>query len=195
MAASQVSISNLALKILGAKRIEAPDENSRNARSCADVYEALRDALIEDHPWRFARARATLALYSGTPAVAGDSPEFDYAYAFTLPSDCLAVEFPRDQIDCDWEIRDGRLLTNQGNVIYANYVKRVTDPTRFPPSFVLALAARMADYMCEEITQSNEKKKDAAARFKEAIALAKSSNAFQTLPVDPVEDTFISARR
>lgn len=194
MAQSRVSISNRALQILGAKkRILDPDEDSANARECAVCYEPLRDALVESHPWRFARTRATLALYAGTPAVAGDSPEFDYQYAFTLPTDFVRWVLPRDEIH-DWEIRGDKLMTSESNVLYFNYIKRVTDPTQFPPSFAEALSADMAAAMCEAITQSNEKKADAQQRKKEALSEAKHSNAFQTLPVDPVEDTWLSCR-
>lgn len=195
MAQSRVSISNRALQILGAKkRISDPGEDSVNARECAVCYEPLRDRLLEEHPWRFARSRATLALYADTPDLAGDAPEFDYQYAFTLPTDFMRWILPRDEPH-DWEIRGDKLMTSEGTTLYLNYVKKVTDPTLYPPSFAEALSADMAAAMCEPITQSNEKKADAKQTKKDAIALAKRSNAFQTMPVEPAEDVFLSCRR
>lgn len=191
MATSDVSICNLALQILGASRITSLTEDSRNARACNACYEAMRDAEIRAYPWRFAITRAVL-----TPSAT--APLFDYTYAFPLPADCLRVLLPnRARLDWKRETQDGIqvILTNDGTSIKLRYLKRVTDPAQFDPEFVKMMAASMADFMCEQITQSNEKKKDAGQRYKEAKAEARRNDAFETISDNAPEDSWVSAMR
>lgn len=183
---SEVSISNLAMQLLGAKRIVSLTEDSRNARACNNCYEILRDAELEAHPWGFAVQRAVLA-----PDVT--APLFDYLYAFTWPSDALRILPPR-RYPLDWLMEGRKILTNDGNTLQVRYLKRITDPAQFHSTFVLALAARMANHMCEEITQSNQKKADAEKAYKEAIAMARKMNAFAKTAVEDIEDPWVSVR-
>lgn len=192
MAVSDVSISNLALQKLGAIRINSLADDSRNARSCNACYEALRDEEMGAYPWNFAKKRAVLAPSTIAPA-------FDYTYAFPLPPDCLSVLLP-NRTNLDWaiELNDDNMLsilTNEGPSINLKYLKRITDPTRFDQSFVLGLAYKMAFHMAEEITQSNEKKQDAAQAYKDVIARAKRNNAFQNEPTQAPEDTWLTVQR
>lgn len=186
MAASEVSICNLALQLLGQSRITSLSEDSANARECNASYEAMRDAEIEAHPWSFAVRRATLAPDTATP-------EFDFDYAFSWPTDCLRPLPPRRD-GLDWEMEDRKILTNDGAVIYLRYLAAVTDPARFSPLFVNALAARIALHLCERITQSNQKKIDAEKAYAQAISAARRSNAFAKISDEPPEDPWMAAR-
>jgi len=191
LAVSDVAICNLALQKLGAIRITSLSDDSPNARSCNACYTVLRDEEMGSYPWNFAKKRVVLAPSATAPA-------FDYTYAFPLPTDCLSVLLP-NRTTLDWliEQNDGVLsiLTNEGNSINLRYLAKVTDPTRFDQSFVLALAYKMAFHMAEEITQSNEKKAEAAQAYKDVIARAKRNNAFQNEPIDAPEDTWLTVQR
>jgi hypothetical protein len=179
----------MALQKLGAARVNALTENSRNARSCNACYELLRDEEMGAYPWNFAKTRTVLAPSAAPPA-------FDFAYAFPIPTDTLTILLPNSSF-LDWKIEQqgGQtcILTNQGASINLTYIAKVTDPTRFDPSFALALAYKMAFHMCEEITQSNEKKQDAAQSYKDVIARAKRNNAFQNESVRPPTDSWLTA--
>src|SRR4051812_44976933 len=96
MATSDVSICNLALQKLGATRIAALTDNSRNARAVAACYEQMRDRELRANPWNFAKARAQLAA-------AGTAPAFDYNNAFPLPTDFLRLILPQ-QVGLDWRM-------------------------------------------------------------------------------------------
>lgn len=187
MAATETSICNLALQILGATRITSLSQDNKNARAVAACYEHLRDAELEKHTWNFARAQST-------PSLSATTPDFNYAYAFDLPQDFLRLILPADNT-CDWQIHGDQLFTNEGSVIYMEYVRKVTDPNKFPPTFVAALAAKIAEFTCEEITQSTGKAARATARYADAIALAKKNNAIQRVPIEAAEDTWLSTRR
>lgn len=190
MAASEVSICNLALQKLGAKRITALTEDSNNARQCNACYETLRDKELRAHPWLFAITRAVLTP-SATP------PAFDYLYAFPLPADCLRLLLPnRSMLDWVVETQDGQrvILTNDGDSINIRYIKRVTDPNQYDPNFVIMLACQIAWHTCEQITQSNEKKAVAEQDYKTARAEAKKINAFEDEPQDAPASSWETAR-
>ena len=190
MAASEVSICNQALQLIGAARITALTEDSVNARECNSSYAEMRDLELEKHRWRFAITRTTLAP-------SGTAPDFDYDQAFPLPSDFLRLLMP-SVTRLDWRIENHEdqlaVLTNDGTSLEIIYVKRVTDPNMMPPTFRAALAARMAVQMCEKITQSNTKLESARVAYKEAIGEARRANALQRTADEGPEDTWITAR-
>lgn len=188
--ASEVDIANRALQKLGAARIVSLTENSVSARAANACYEFLRDEELRSHPWRFAIRRATLAA-------AATAPDWGKENSFVLPSDFLALlsDYPeRNRNDVDYEIENGSIYTNESAPLYIRYVSRVTDTGLFDPCFCEALSARMAQEMCEEITQSNTKKADLDSGYLKAIAKAKKANAFDSIPQESAEDSWITVR-
>jgi hypothetical protein len=192
MAVSDVSICNLALQKLGAARIVSLSDDSRNARSCNAAYEQMRDRELRAYRWNFNKA------WSGDLAADATAPTHpDYGYAFPVPTDFLNLRLPADNT-LDWILarHGGRraVLTNDSGPINVPYGCRITDPTEFDPLFVDALACKLAWHMAEEITQSNQKKADAANEYKMAIAEARRANSFEVLPAAPDDDSWLSAR-
>lgn len=191
MATSYVSICNLALQKLGAARIAALDEASKNARECNACYEHLRDTELRTNKWKFALSRATLAPHA-------TAPDFTFTYAFPLPTDCLRPVFPA-RLGLDWRVENhegvASILTNDGNTLEIRYLKRVTDPTLFDPLFVEAYACRIALHLCEAITQSNSKKEAAERAYLYAIREARRMNAIEIGPFKQPVDEWVAARR
>jgi hypothetical protein len=191
MAVSNVSIANLALQLLGAGRITSLTEDHKNARAVNSCFEFLRDRELRAHAWNFAIKRATLAPSSV-------EPEFDYDYAFPLPTDSLRL-LPKAEHNLDWIIENvddkSCIVTNDGDTLEIRYIAKITDPTKFDMLFVYALAAKIAEHCCEELTQSNTKQQKATQFYKDTIAEARKINAFeQTVPEEP-EDPWLAARR
>lgn len=198
--AADVDVCNLALQKLGAKRINALTEDSRNARSCNNCYARLRDAVLRAHPWSFAIGRVILAPSATAPA-------FDYKYAFPLPVDCLRPLPPNDN-DLDWKVEGRAILTNSvsGSAILPAsvsttspqmaliYIRQITDPNLFDALFIEALAAMLAYELCEEITQSNTKKTEQMDNYKYWIGEARKANAFENPQGEPPVDTWITAQ-
>lgn len=188
--ASEVEICNRALQRLGAKRITSLTEDSVNARACNLAYELLRDAELRKHPWNFAIERAALAADA-------TEPEWGRSNAFQLPSDFVRLlpPYPEDNVnDRDWQIEGQKIYTDEGDPLYIRYIKQVTDPNQMDPLFREALSASIAYELCEELTQSNSKKADAKAGYKDIIGEAKKANAIDNIPTDPPLDTWISGR-
>jgi hypothetical protein len=64
--ASQVQIYNMALRLLGGKKLTATTDDVEDARILNDVYEMVRDEVLAAHPWNFAIKRASLTELGGT---------------------------------------------------------------------------------------------------------------------------------
>lgn len=190
MAVSEVDISNRALQLLGAKAISSLNDDSVSARACKLCYEPIKKALLEMYEWSFAIKRAQLAA-DATP------PDWGKANSFTLPADFLNLgePYPEDNDrERDWEIEDGKILTNDSAPLNIRYIYDVTDPNKMPFLFQEALAASMAMQMAEQLTQSNPKKQVVMALVKETLAQARRSNAMRKISKKFPEDDFITRR-
>ena len=137
-AQSTVELFNLALAFLGGEQlsgIQAPWEDSTEARLCQHNYpHALRLALTA-HNWSFAMKIKPL---SEKPE---DHPVPGFERRFALPSDCLKPI--RLEGDSEFIIQGKHLLSNDPcPVLY--FVAYVDDPAMFPPTFFTALAWQMA---------------------------------------------------
>lgn len=188
--ASETEICNRALQKLGAKRITSLVEDSRNARSCNVAYQPLRDALLRAHPWNFAIKRSSLAADS-------DAPEWGRDNSFQLPSDFLSLmpPYPEDNTNSlDWQIEGQKILTNDDAPLHLRYIARITDPNMMDSAFREALASKIAEELCEELTQSNQKKADAIQNYKDAIADAKHRNAIENVAQVPPDDEWVTVR-
>lgn len=186
---SETKISNRALQRLGTSdRILTLTEDTRNGRACNACYESLRDAELRKHYWNFAKEDSgALAPLSAAP----NDP--NYLYQFLIPSDCLRIIKPVDS-SLDWQVRGRKLLTNMSNVLYLKYIKKVTDPNIFDAIFAEMLSMKMADAMCEELTQSSSKK---ASILDDYILLendARKTNAFENIPIVNDDSSWVLSR-
>lgn len=106
--AAKIDICKSTCIKLGVEPIASLTESSKAARLCNTQYQPILDALLEDHYWNFASRRSSALALSST------SPEFGYAYRYTLPTDCLQVKFLNVE-GYEWEVEDGYLLTDLQN--------------------------------------------------------------------------------
>lgn len=60
MATNSVEICNNALALIGARRITALTDPSKEARTCNDAYDGCRKAVLRLHPWNFATVRVRI---------------------------------------------------------------------------------------------------------------------------------------
>ena len=185
---SVVDICNRGLQRLGADRITSITEDSPNARDCNSLYEMVRDAELRAHPWSFAVKRASLPKDAVTLTGA-------YANQYTFPADMLRL-LPGDIAynDIDYKIEGRTVITHEGAPLKIRYVAAVSDTGLFDSLFVEALSARIAVELNEKITQSNSKGTQAREDYKQAIRVARQANAFEKLPTEQPEDTWLSIR-
>lgn len=102
---------------------------------------------------------------SGTPA-AGTirlSPAFDFAYLYTLPTDCLRLLSINEQESFttdDWRV-EGRFIASDIDVsMNVKYIFDVTDYTAMDIHFYECLAHYIAWDICDHITGDDQKKRD-----------------------------------
>jgi hypothetical protein len=169
--ASIVDICNTALAHLGSdasiSAIDPPD-GSTEAGYCKRFYPIARRRLIESFSWPFATARVVLA------EVTNDSDVWAYAYA--VPADCIRpiriltagqLRSILEELtnDSDGAIRTtlydeeaGAPYQREGDVLYTHeeeavllYLRDVTDPTKFSPTFEEALGYQLASFLAGPI--------------------------------------------
>lgn len=151
--ASVVGICNLALASIG-HRAEvtaiSPPDGSQEAALCSRFYEHARDAALEAHEWSFATKRVALADL-GTPPTG-----WDYRYA--MPNGVIR---PLRVVETGTTTEQPYAIESDdsGTVIYTDvenaefhYVARITDPTKYSPSFTNALAWTLAAYLAGPLT-------------------------------------------
>lgn len=189
--ASEVDIMNRALQLLGAEKITDVDEDSPNARSCNAAYRARRRALLRTYAWSFSIRRYSLAADTATP-------EFGYDFQYQWPSEALRILAPDvgsfTQFR-DWQMEGRKILTNDLAPLEVRAVIDIEDVEMMDPLFCEALAADLAENLCEEITQSNTKKQIVRDIKREAIQEARRCNAIERGSVQSAEDDWSSVRR
>jgi hypothetical protein len=167
--ASAVQICNMALSHIGSHAVVSsidPPDGSFEAAMCEQFYGQVRTELLEMGNWRFALARANLV------EVTNNSDTWAYAYA--LPSDCLAARrvlrpgvgltvFATDRRNFQPNDNDSAPFTIEGEVVYTNeedavllYMRDVTDVNKFTPSFRAAFAVLLASYLAGPIVKGTE---------------------------------------
>jgi len=189
-AASEISICNRGLTKLGARTISSFTDGSVAAGHCKNVYYDLRDLLLQKYRWDFTIKRVALAADT-TP------PVFNRTTACLLPADYLIL-LPDDPeigfLGRDWIVEGRYLITNDPAPINIRYTSKVTDVSLFHPLFIEALACKIAEELCEVITQSNTKKAAAVDGFRLAIIDAKRIKAIELPPTIAQDGSWITAR-
>ena len=184
--ASKTEIANRALAKLGQPRVaNIETDNSKAPKALNEMYDQVRDALLAEYPWNFALTRAQLAKDATSPA-------WDWANAYTVPSDFLSlVEVKNNPA---YSLERGKILTNQGAPIYILYVARIDDAGEFDALFVEAFASRLALEGVELIVESNTKKQLLMREYQDALKVAFMSDAIQNQPVIRAESEWLLAR-
>lgn len=150
--ASEVSIANEALLLLGANTITSFADDDSNAVLVDRFYHSERDAILRSHRWNCAIETANLASLSDTPII-------DWQYQFTLPVDpyCLRVLDVRTvsgDIYLDFAIQGRKILT-QESTVDITYIKRVEDPSSFDALLYQTIVFRLAWKLAFPITRSH----------------------------------------
>lgn len=177
---SEVGLANLALQMLGrGKFVTALDEDSQAARVMRLQMPYARDAVLRSYPWKFAQARAALPADETAPA-------FEWAYSYTLPSDCVLMHTIFNGDDLEWRVEGRKVLCNVSAPLYIKYTARVTDLAQSDPLFFQALAARLASDTAVTLTENSGKAQDLwqvyQAKLREARAMDSQEGQAEPMP-------------
>jgi len=198
--ASAVDIANSALTKLGESRIMALTDNVKAAREVNAIYTLRRDALLRAYNWNFAMKRASL------PALA-TAPDWGYAYAYQLPSDCLRVTQVNDYFtipgfgdfiggpdDQPYKVEGQTIVTDFGAPLKVRYIRRVDNAGEFDVLFNEVLAYDIAYEICYAITQPNSKQQELRDGKKNALLMAVRANAIELPPESIPDDSWVATR-
>ena len=182
-ALSDVDICNLAQQKLGATdqigSLTAPQGSV--TRAYALLYPHYRDVELRARRWRFA-----LAEDVSVPLLGGQTSDESYTYKYGMPANSLRVV--RDKYDRYKQVGQ-ELWSKEGPAfLKIDYIRNDVETGYFDPHFTEVLACRLAYERCEKATQSNTKKQELNAMWKEAIKVAGQMNAFITGPETYGED-------
>jgi hypothetical protein len=186
---SQISICNTALGRIGiSELIEDIDDPNTRARTCKNLYDNVRDQVLEDFPWDFAQTVVALAEIS-------DEYELGYKYRYGVPADCLRIQVVTDAAGGRWGGMTGSAIWNYGIAFgptfpraqyrvmanrdalparmilcdlpeaYLWYTMRVEDPNQFSALFASAFAWKLASELALPLKADAGMAKDAGVMY------------------------------
>jgi hypothetical protein len=162
MAESKTSVCNMSLARFGAIRINDFDDASEAGTSiiyCRLFFYQTAKALMRSHWWRFARHRVQLSQDPNTP-------DFQWNYAYHLPSDFLrhiliydGSDMPQGRTYVSYELEGQRLLIDESEV-YMKYIRWIEDVGAWDPLFIEVMVLQLAQKLCIPLTQDAKIKAD-----------------------------------
>ena len=183
--ASKTAIANRANLKLGQPRVSNIDtDGSVNAQVMSDMWDQVRDALLQSYPWNFAIKRATLAT-------TGTTPDWGWYNEYSLPTDFLQLLEIKD--NPDYKIEHGKILCDE-DTLSIRYIARIENTGLYPALFGELLAYQLAIEGCERITQDKTLKAQLIQEMAVYRETVLSSDAIEDQPVEQVEDDWITVR-
>jgi len=169
--------------------ITSLSENSKGARYMGVFFEPIRDAVLRDHLWRFARARAALAPLVGTPL-------FDGGKYFQYPEDCVRVVGTDEDYFYTGErwLREGDKIIADADILNIVYIRKVTNPALFDPLFVDVLASRLAYEAALSITKSQSVKDQMNQEYRRSVIRAARASATEQDGEKFISEAFLGVR-
>ena len=141
MAASNVEIVNLALSKVGSATIADWNEATKEGRTATAVFTNVREWLQERYPWNFCLTRVSLTFSNATGTYY--SNEYTYYSALTNLSNMLRVYEVDNNPLVSYAIENDNFYTSTTPLVI-RYIKKITDPTLFPPAFTNCFAVALA---------------------------------------------------
>jgi hypothetical protein len=195
---SEVQIARLALQHLGDRYdITSLTESSPEAEQVNLVFTSVRDMVLREHPWKFARKYATPAALSGV------APG-NWEYMYTYPSDAMRIirivnplgeGVPPIRFEIARNSADLRVILTDQSEPTIEYTQRITDPQQFDPQFTVAFSYRLAQYIAMPITGDRQIMADMKSMADIEVGKAKASDANEGFETpQPAEAGWINAR-
>lgn len=198
--ASETGIVNIGLARaqIRARLTALGTDTSAEAKVARDVYYDMRDALLRQYLWSFAKKRVQLAQVVTTPAFG-----FDYGYA--MPADFLRVisVHPSDANNsiCRYKVEtlsvsstDTLVLLANTTTLYLRYVAKVESAALMDPMFRDVLSWRLAEHFANAIRESASQADACYKRGRMAITEAKAANSIEDWPDEFPDGSWASER-
>jgi hypothetical protein len=211
--AAPSNICNMALSNIGVTSfIENLEDVKKEAKICKLFYEQVRDIVLCDFNWSFARARKVLSEIPYPSSIK------EWAHAFQLPTDYLKARFinngmrnlPADYVANVQQFNpcaglppsglrpsfdiEGKILLTDQTTVELIYTKQVTSETDFTKQFIEAFAWRLAAQLVTPLRVKPQERVAAFNAYGDALnrAITSDENSKQADPVPDAE--YIRAR-
>ena len=164
---TKTEIANIALAKFREGRITNIESDTDSvAVVMNDQYDHALELLLEEHRWNFAGTRITLTQLS-------DAPPFGWKYQYQLPSDIIRLrDVNGEDVEASsqlFALEGNKLLTNDAKVTIT-YTGKITDVNLFSPSFIEALAFKLASITCGRLTGDAELAVALGRQYEQALA-------------------------
>lgn len=184
--ATVISICSNALLRLGQNPISSFNDESDQARLCANLWQSVYDRTLRTHPWNCAIKRVILSAEVA-------EPEFKFKYKFPLPGDWIrTLSIGIDDKSGDYRQEGNRILSD-GTVVYLRYVFR-QEIDLIDDSLVEVLTCAMASEMAYPVTQSASMQQVMQDKYMRSMVDARSINAQEVPPIEFGENSLYEAR-
>jgi len=193
---SKTEIANGALRLVGAGRVTNVDtDGTPKAQTVLDLYEDVRKELLRSHNWNFATKREKLAQSSTTP-------EFEFDYAYPIPSDWIRTKSVTDN-DAGYStilyrmefVGSQRCIVCSADQVYLRYIFNAEDPNKYSADFVRAFELLLGRDLALPITASRTLRADLDAEYKRVISQAKSTDSQGQFPELRPRGSWANSRR
>lgn len=197
--ASQNSIANHALDLVGEPSITDISDTTERAVKLAAMWDDTRDAALRARLWRFSIARDSIAVLAAAPAWG-----FDYQYQ--IESDVVRVVqvdqyFPppilSDYVQGDsayYRIEQDKILTNIASPLKVRWVLNSIVVGLWDPCFARVMACDLADRVSTRLTESETIKARIKAERRDAISEATRANALEQPPAMIADSSWVASR-
>jgi hypothetical protein len=186
---TEVEICSAALNALGVKGIASLEDDSTEARACKTYYSLIRDRVLEDRVWSFAKKHYALSPDATAPI-------FGFTKRFLIPSEIVRVHRV-DNGDGDfrmaWEIF-GEYIHADDPAIYVTAVRREVDTSLYSPAFTLCVALRLATVLAVPLKENRQLKVDLWEEYKFELKEASGLDGSQGKS-EATRSDFLSRRR
>jgi len=204
MALSVTNIFNMAISQLGIGKQINQGDGSTEAKVCALWYDVVRQDILCDYPWAFAKLTVDLSQTANTPPT-------NWGYQYTIPSDCLrflriitaGTDTPRNDQRIPYESAaavnaDGsttNVLNCNSDTVTLEYVQDVTDLSRWGPDALIALSLQLAARIGMALTVKPDLVKAVADAAKEATLAAAADSMSEGFEGPAPDSEFIAVRQ
>lgn len=165
--ATDISICNSALYLIGAEAINSFEDGTREARLCAALYPTTYESILQQYPWSFSLQQIDLARTTETPLI-------DWEYSYQIPGNVLRI-LRKDQLRNDYELYLDKLFSNDDKVTIIAQVK--PSEADIPAHLVRTLEFAMAEILAASVQQDQAMAQMFKQMYKDQLILSRSIDA------------------
>lgn len=145
---TKLEIYNMALVLAGEEPIVSTTQADTRQTALDAFWLNTIKEVLRSHDWNCARNRVKIAADASTP-------EFEFAYKYKLPADCVAVRRINQDLSVIYRV-EGRYILTDEDSCELEYTKIIDNPAEFDALLTEAIYTKLAVMIIKKITGENE---------------------------------------